>query len=628
MWPFSLRQKRKKPSMPVDEGDVKTPEIPSEGAAGSRGGNVASPPSKSALLLDLPERMRDVVESMGFRVSAGSLGTPYRVEQGDSFVPVVPNHDLPTDWAENELVIIDLLPRTILDSAQGDKVTSPGEPDWWAKCSQGVIDPRPRTAVSIRDRTDRMYRHGTGFLIFMAPEVFGEFAMASVGRYRNLDIHNALTAHPWSFLSLLHHNLDVTHETGNEVRIADGIDVVADVFGPYVKGASYLSTLRWTYGAVREKSAVLLTNKFEEALGVVTNYDGEEGVIVLLPRFEEAAAVSEAVMQTLLPLFLPDLFPDRSAQVWLSQSPYEHTAIEEIAEEIEEVERHARQTVEGLRDRADQIRQERSFLHTLLVGSGDDLKDAVHQALVRIGCQRVIDVDRERERVEGKLPAEDLRIEDRSPLLLVEVKGILGRPSDEDALQVTKYLAPRMKELGRTDIQGVSVINHERHRPPHDRNKENVFRELVLENASQQGIGLLTSWDLFRLVRNVEVNTWPQEAVLDILYSLGRLDVVPSHYAYVGSVVKWWPEAEAIGLIVEGASLVTGSSIAVEREVLFEELTVESLMIDSNPVDRVEREARVGVRVLEGLKEVSVGTRVFVIARATVADLPGDGSVT
>jgi hypothetical protein len=85
--------------------------------------------------------------------------------------------------------------------------------------------------------------------------------------------------------------------------------------------------------------------------------------------------------------------------------------------------------------------------------------------------------------------------------VLVEVKGITGIPREASSLQVTKYLAPRMREWGRTDLHGLAIVNHQRHLPALDRDHEQVFQPDVLSNAEDQGFSLLTTWDLYRLVR-------------------------------------------------------------------------------------------------------------------------------
>ena len=157
---------------------------------------------------------------------------------------------------------------------------------------------------------------------------------------------------------------------------------------------------------------------------------------------------------------------------------------------------------------------------------------------------------------------EDLQIHDNSPIVLVEVKGIAHLPRDAAALQVWKYFAPRMKEWKRTDIRGLSVINHQKNLPPFQRENENPFRQDIITNAEQNDFGLLTTWDLFRLVRNFISNSWSHERVESIFYRNGRIDPIPDHYKEIGVVEHIWPKAEAVGVRVHTDALKLGDRIA------------------------------------------------------------------
>lgn len=61
---------------------------------------------------------------------------------------------------------------------------------------------------------------------------------------------------------------------------------------------------------------------------------------------------------------------------------------------------------------------------------------------------------------------------------LVEIKGIRGKPKEANSLQVTKYLAPRMREWGRTDLHGLTIINHQRNLPGLEREHDHVFQAM------------------------------------------------------------------------------------------------------------------------------------------------------
>ena len=89
------------------------------------------------------------------------------------------------------------------------------------------------------------------------------------------------------------------------------------------------------------------------------------------------------------------------------------------------------------------------------------------------------------EEEEGVNKQEDLQIHDRSPCLLLEVKGIAGMPTESDTIQGTKYVMRRMKNWKRTDVSGVFLVNHQRNIPALDRDHENAFTPQQLADADE-----------------------------------------------------------------------------------------------------------------------------------------------
>src|SRR4051794_25294807 len=66
------------------------------------------------LLLGVEPESAAMLREAGFNVTTGSFGVPYRVPLGDRVVPVIPNGALPDNYGEQEIVVIDLVPRTVL----------------------------------------------------------------------------------------------------------------------------------------------------------------------------------------------------------------------------------------------------------------------------------------------------------------------------------------------------------------------------------------------------------------------------------------------------------------------------------------------------------------------------------
>src|SRR5437870_2963562 len=104
-------------------------------------------PKPKILCVDLPGTP-EALKAAGYNVRGGTFGRPYKVEKSDGYTPIVGRPLLP-NYAEQEIVIINLEPPETADGPEGEQATSPGELDWYAKASTGVIDPRPRVMTWI-----------------------------------------------------------------------------------------------------------------------------------------------------------------------------------------------------------------------------------------------------------------------------------------------------------------------------------------------------------------------------------------------------------------------------------------------------------------------------------------------
>ena len=252
------------------------------------------------------------------------------------------------------------------------------------------------------------------------------------------------------------------------------------------------------------------------------------------------------------------------------------------------------------------------YLHDLLRETGEPLVEAVKQTLETLGFRSVLDVDKQIENAgAGGTKREDLQICDYSPTLLIEVKGISSLPRDSGALQVWKYVAPRMKEWNRTDVQGLAIINHQRNLPALDRENDAPFREDVLTNAQEQGFGLLTPWDLFTLARRFLKRGWKHDYIQALFYQSGRIEPIPKHDEFIGIVEHFWEKVSVVGVRIEASMLMRGERIAFELPVEFEEQDVESLQVDKNPVSQAEIGMLGGIQTSLPKGQLKKGTRVF-----------------
>ncbi len=570
-------------------------------------------PRPKILLVDMKDETGTVLKAEGYNVTTGSFGTPYRVVMQDNFVPVIVNGFLPIDFTEQEIVVIDLVPAKALPGPSGDKHTSKGETDWWASCNRGMVDPRPRLMNGIRKDFDRIYSHGGVFIIFADHQDFQKLVLGYLDAWSDVKVERDISFfNNWCFLSILDlENLEVSSDRGQEILVVEKELSLAKLMLEHMKGAYFLCTLKPKY-KIENSWLTLSTNKYGAPVAGAITPEGGEGWIFIFPQLRDKTSFLTKFFKHILPELSPHMFPHVEGGRWVYRPEYELPRVVELKNSIEKIQGEARKQVVNLEKAIEEERYKLSYLHDLIRETDRPLVNAVKKTLEVISFQSVVDIDEEMKKAgDTGLKREDLQIHDYSPILLVEVKGISGLPKDTAALQVWKYLAPRMKEWNRTDIHGLSIINHQRNLPGLDRENKSTFREDILTNAQEQGFGLLTTWDLYRLTRCYQKYGWKHEYIKPLFYQSGRIDPVPTHYEFIGVVDHFWEKAGAVGVIIKTAELRQGDRIAFELPVEFEEQDVDSLQVDKQPVAQATIGMLAGIKTHLTKEQAKKGIRVF-----------------
>jgi len=479
----------------------------------------------------------------------------------------------------------------------------------------------------VRSDMDRIYRHGGVFIIFATCRFDPGCIVSSLRYSGDLDPYGSQPFHAdnWSLLSELQW-LEVNRDTGLEMDAADngiarnlGIDGYfnAGCFECVVKPSASISG-QWI---------TLATSKYGDPVaGIIfpgQDEDKDHGLIFVLPQIERRDDLVAELVGSVLPMLRPQLFPHAEGSRWTRRPEYDLPRVSEFRNEITKIQEATRIRVRELEEQIEAECTQYGFLHDLLTASGDDLVQAVISALKTMGFADVRDVDANAKAAGDTGPRrEDVRIMDAAVPVLVEVKGINGTPKEASALQVAKYLAPRMREWDRNDIHGLAIINHQRHLPALDREHEHVFQADVLSNAEDQGFGLLTTWDLFRLVRGCIVHGWSHEDVAGLLVTSGRIDPIPAHYDLVGHVDEYWAQASALGLRLQSGVLHVGDRIAYEQPLDFVEEDVTSLQLSDHSVEEAHAGDHVGLKTTLTKQQARKGARVYRVTRAPGAANP------
>jgi hypothetical protein len=426
----------------------------------------------------------------------------------------------------------------------------------------------------------------------------------------------------WSFLSLLAQWLNVKRISGKFITIRDGL-ILTELLNKHSKGATFECTLL-PWGQENEVWIRFAENKYAEPVSVGIKPSSNKGWIFIFPQLSNRDRFLTELIGNILPQMFPKLFPYLEGARWVERLDYEIPGVASRLNQIEKIQADARERIDAIEAEIGIERREHGYLHEIIRATGDMLVMAVQRAFEVLGFQDVVNMDEERERMGDTAPRrEDLQIRDRSPLLLAEVKGVTGIGTENAKLQVWKYITPRIKQLDRTDIRGLSVLNHERHVPALERNNETPFQADILTNAEEHEIGLITTWDLYRLVRSYLKNGWRHTDVRDLFYQNGRIEPVPTHYEYVGRIIGFIERLGVVGVLLEQGAIKQGDRIAFELPIVFEEQIAESLQIDNIQVEEADQGQTVGI--LTGLtkQEAKNGIRVFRVLAPTEL-VPGE----
>ncbi len=561
------------------------------------------------IVIDTGAEALQALQEEGYNVVEGSFGAPYRVAKSSGYQAVVGSASLP-NFGEQEVVIVDLGIRELLGGPLGEKAVPDEDPDWWAKCTHGFIDPRPRGMAASKGLADRILATGGVFVVFADAIVVQDLAYAQNSKYSGLSIKNEINVDNWSLLSVLG-GLRVVNDEGEEILPPDGDSPIAPVLAAFLDEASFTCALEAHY-PIADRWKALARNKYGAAVAgaIMPEKKTSQGWVLVFPQIRDKAQFLKSLLNEVLPQLAPELFPSAHGQQWVHDPEYELPAVIEKLREIGVVREEATARVSLLERSIAQERGANQFAYDLLRGTGTQLVEAVRLALELIGFRDVIDVDVEtRLSGMGKTLREDLRIHDALPVLVVDVKGVAGHPADPDCLQAPKHAFIYMQEQKTADVRALTIINHQRLQAPLARENEMPFRKEILDAAEQMKLGLLTTFDLFRLVRGHSLNGWASEYMKPLLYGTGRIDPVPLHYQSIGVIKQVWKDAFSFALA--DGELRIGDRVAIEFAVDFSEQAISSLQIEGKDVQVVSVGTEVGVARAENLSRVKAGMRIF-----------------
>ncbi len=260
------------------------------------------------------------------------------------------------------------------------------------------------------------------------------------------------------------------------------------------------------------------------------------GYVCLLPEFKSSDWAVQALLKEILPKIKPDLFPEYQPTRWINNQEYKFNDVLILEEKLKRLRQKYEKEKARVEEAAEKKESEFRPFKCLLVSTDqedkfdkiDRLSSCVEQTLKYLGFH-VRNIDEERKK-QKKDKREDFHIIDGKFFALVECQGTQSGCKEEYFSKLVQYMNLYKTESGKIDIQGLLIINYLRLMPPIRRPRmfeEHVRGAEIRREAEKQGIGLLSAFELFKLVQAEKAKKITKKQVRDCLKGVGLILAEP-----------------------------------------------------------------------------------------------------
>jgi hypothetical protein len=558
------------------------------------------------MCIDMPAECLAAIRNSGFRVAEGRFGPRRRRDAGKSDVLLELGASLP-NLAEQEVIVMNLGP-VHRDPFSGISV-APGDTGIWEVTEQRFADTRPYEMAMYNPILQRAVGLGAVIIAVAAPERLHTYnvGVAAYHRGPNADCEEAILS-TWTWIHN-HQHIQTHSIDGTEIKWTD--HALAKLIAPLADKASYSCSFEYT--GPTKSFVPLALSKHNEVVAALILGENEEPRCILLPHVPSLGGVVAVIIDQWLSDVCQRLFDDVEKTKWHEKPPYENEEVLSHVASTKTIQEKHEELMQLRRDETRRLRERFKDEYDLMIGTGEDLHLAVIRTFRAIGFSKVENCDEMASSSEfSSSLKQDILVRDRNTVLVVDVKGLKGCPTDSDCQQSNKHAGMLNRADKASVYQGLMILNAQRDVPPRDRNP-NPIRPEMLADAVENKYGHLSSWDLLSILRNSRKLGWPTSATLDIFYRTGRIDPVPSHYLPVGVVEHRWKDAFRL---VPAIDLSRGQRLAVQINETFEEVNA-MLQVNGVDVRRVTAGTRCGVAFAECSDRLRVGDRVFVVRVGT-----------
>lgn len=541
-------------------------------------------------LLSLAPQEVEVVKNDYLKVYDGSLGNPCLAKYtSDTFCKFLLSHDYPLNVQEYDIFVIDSIKETIVDYSYSDHQRknnkSPEEYYFYTIHPQQVFDPRNYSKHFLFDVINSKKKKSI-VVIFAGEKEEYTYHIKDFADY-----HSSEEVFEYSNYDHLGSVFNIQNKFGTEVLIEPSV---------YKKLFEKFST-NLSYHAVFSPFAYQLESYDLEFSPLAHNSDGEiisfllkgsNTDVLIVPDIDDKAQFLKELLSDYLPDQYPQLFPFSEKNNWLNQKAYALPNHDKLMLELQDLETKYNRDRIAIDNKLSENKLEFEWLHSLIKDTGNELVNSVIKYFNWIGINKVIDKDE----TASILKEEDIQLLHGNKIVIAEVKGIFGTSKDDDCSQIAKVRFRRMKELNRTDIAALYIVNHQRNKPPLSRDNP-PFKPHQITDAEDDYRGLLTTWQLFQAYFDICDGILSKQDIINQINNTGLIDFEPlTKFIKLGLPKEVHHKGEIVIIELENTVIQSGDELLIASLKGYRLIKVVSMKFNNQDVKSASN-GEVGIKL-------------------------------
>jgi hypothetical protein len=293
---------------------------------------------------------------------------------------------------------------------------------------------------------------------------------------------------------------------------------------------------------IREQDIKFFINWEDNLVNFINYFEDEDEHIhavayrhfAIIPKIDnekEIEAVT-AMLQEVLPLEYPKIFPLQYYFLWANTDKYQTSELTKLLVEKEQIVQEYKVQFQAVTERIELEKVNSSHLNSLLISDdsslfseGNKLSNHVHKVLEEELQFKVTNVDELRLNVGASLK-EDKWIEDEADnyFALVEVKGT---EKGAKANWIRQDLNAHIREFevvkGVTGLKSVLIFNHDRRTEPTERSEPFKGDNELITFCEKSNICLMPVYELYKLVMDIRKQVLAAEAARQLIKNCSGL---------------------------------------------------------------------------------------------------------